>query len=406
METKVTDQPTITSTVAEAAQRAPAQWIDLARSLARRIREEAPAIDRNRRLPAELAAELTKHGFFHMLLPRDLGGYEVDPVTQARVVEEISKADGSAGWCVMIAAQGCCFAGFMPAEESRTVWGNNGIVAGTARPIGRAVWTETPEPGYVVSGRWPFASGSSHATWFAAECMVYDGDAPRLDASGEHVSRMVFVPRESVTVHDVWDTLGLRGTASNDFAIDESAPAFVPAARGFQVLVDPALHPWALYRAFPLIFINHGAQALGVAHAALETAAETAAAKLGWGNIPLTKLPKLQALIAEATALVESAEQYLYGISERLWDLVLAGDDDAQLRARVRLANSNAVTASVRAVDLLHGALATSAIFTKSPLERQFRDLHTASAHVMIGSMTYEAAGRVLLGQEAEFPFF
>jgi alkylation response protein AidB-like acyl-CoA dehydrogenase len=236
--------------------------------------------------------------------------------------------------------------------------------------------------------------------------MVYDGDQPRLDADGEHKSRMAFVPREAVTVHDVWDTLGLRGTATNDFSIDASAPVFVPADRGFQIIVDPPLHPWALYRALPLMFINHGAQALGIARAAIETASQTAASKLGWGNVPLSRVPRIQSIIAEATALVESAAEYFYGTSGRLWQVALAGGDDAQLRARVRLATSNAAAASVRAVDLLHGALATSAIFRRSPLERQFRDIHTAAAHVMIGSLTYEAAGRVLLGDAPDFPFF
>ena len=394
------------SPAGDLAQRTPEQWIERARGFEARIRDAAAQIDRERRVPLDLINELRADGFFHMLLPRDLGGYEVDPATQARVVEAVAKADGSVGWCLMIAAQGCCFAGFLPPEAARTIYANHSITAGTARPIGRAVWTETPEPGYLISGRWPFASGSSHADWFSTESMVYDGDQPRLNANGEHISRVAFVPREKVTVHDVWETLGLRGTASNDFSIDAAGPAFVPADWGFQMLVDEPKHPWALYRAFPLAFINHGAQSLGVARAALETAAETAKTKVGWGNVSLARVPRLQAIIAEATALVESASDYMYGNAEALWRLALAGEDDAQLRARVRLATSNATSASVRAVDMLHGALATSAIFTKSPLERQFRDLHTAAAHVMIGTLTYEAAGRVLLGNEPEFPFF
>ena len=78
----------------------------------------------------------------------------------------------------------------------------------------------------------------------------------------------------------------------------------------------------------------------------------------------------------------------------------------APQRARLRLATSHAAAASVRAVDLVHGALATSSIFTSSALERPFRDLHTAAAHVMIGPMTFEAAGRVLLDRDSQFPFF
>jgi hypothetical protein len=78
----------------------------------------------------------------------------------------------------------------------------------------------------------------------------------------------------------------------------------------------------------------------------------------------------------------------------------------APQRARLRLATSLAAQASVRAVDRVHGALATSSIFVGSPLERPFLDIRTAAAHVMIGPMTFEAAGRVLLGHDPEFPFF
>ena len=381
----------------------PAEYIRAARQLAPRIEKLAPSIDRDRKVPAELVQELLNAGFFHMLLPRSLGGGEVDPVTAARVVEEVSKADGSTGWCIMIASQNLAFAGFLPEPDVEAIWGNGGIVCGTARPIGRAV-ADKHRPGYVVSGRWPFASGSSHATWFAAECMVYDGDEPRLDDKGEQVSRMVFVPRSEVTVHDTWDTLGLRGTASNDFSVEA---AFVPETRGFQMLVSEPRYSWPLYRAFPLMFINHGSQSLGVARGAVATAKQMIAGKRGWGNVPLSELPRIQTAIAEATALVDSAAAYLYDSAQKLWDEAQAGGETGALsRATVRLATSHAVRASGQAVDILQSVMATSAIFAASPLQRQFRDIHTAGAHVMIGSMTYEAAGRVILGNDASFAFF
>lgn len=377
--------------------------LESARRLGSRIRELAPEIEKAGRLPAELVEEMRTAGLFHMLLPRDRGGLEVNPVETSRVVEEVSAADGSAGWCVMIAAQCCGFAGMLSQEDALTIWGKGGIVAGTANPVGRAVWVTGPQRGYRVSGRWGFASGSSHADWFVGESMVFDGDQPRRDAQGNEVSRVLFVPRDEVTVYQTWDTTGLRGTASNDFSIDG---AFVPESRGFQMLVTEPLHPWATYRALPLAFINHGSQALGVARGAIESAMEIASKKRGWGGVPLTDLPRVQAAIAQATALVESASEYLYGTAQRLWDDAVAGKDDPKLRARVRLATSNAATASVQAVDIVHTAAGTASIFATNPLERQFRDIHTAVKHVMIGSMTYEAAGRVLMGKDAEFPFF
>jgi alkylation response protein AidB-like acyl-CoA dehydrogenase len=210
-----------------------------------------------------------------------------------------------------------------------------------------------------------------------------------------------------VTIHDTWDTTGLRGTASNDFSCEN---VFVPEARGAQMLVTPPQHPWPLFRAPALVFTNHGSQALGVARAAIENVAAIGKAKSGYGSdAPMAQSPRLQAPIAEATALVESARHYLYAVTGQLWDALNSGATDeetALLRSRVRLATSNAASASVRAVDLVHAAIGTASLFRKNPIERHFRDIHMAAAHVMIGPLTYEAAGRVELGLEAQFPFF
>jgi alkylation response protein AidB-like acyl-CoA dehydrogenase len=173
------------------------------------------------------------------------------------------------------------------------------------------------------------------------------------------------------------------------------------------MLVTEPVHPWPYYRAMPLAFINHGSQALGVARAAVTTAIETAQEERGWGGVALTEIGGIQTAIAEATALVESGRRFLYGAATELWEDAQSSEQpDPKLSARTRLATSHAATSSLEAVDIVHRALATSSIFESSPLERQFRDIHTAAAHVMIGPMTYEAAGRVELGLEAQFPFF
>jgi alkylation response protein AidB-like acyl-CoA dehydrogenase len=377
-----------------------------ARALAPRIRELAPEIERAGRLPRELVDAMLGAGLFHMVLPRHLGGNEVDPVTAARAVEEVSAADGSAGWCVMIAAQNQGFGGFFETASIHEIWGNGGITCGVARPIGRAVVTNSPAPGYLVSGRWPFASGSSHATFFAGESVIYDGDTPRKDANGNNISVFAVIPRDSVTVYETWDTAGLRGTASNDFSCEN---VFVPLGRAPQMFQGPPVQDWPAYRAFPLLVVNHGSQALGVARGAIETATELAKTKAGYGGVLLKDVARTQFVIAEATALREAASEYLYAATQRLWDAVVAGapeDDTVQLRSRTRLAAAHAARASVQAVDMVYAALGTSAVFKKTPLERHFRDIHTAAAHVMVGTLVMEAAGRVELGMSAEFPFF
>jgi alkylation response protein AidB-like acyl-CoA dehydrogenase len=376
-----------------------AELIERAKALAPAFRARGDEIEAARRLPSDLVAAMREAGLFHLFATVEAGGLECHPVAACQVIEEVSRADGSAGWCVMIAAQNAAISGFVEPTVARGIWGNGGIMAGSARPIGKAT---RDGDGYRVSGRWPLASGSSHATVLAGESVVYEGGEAVRDADGNTPSYFAIVPTEQAVIHDTWYTTGLRGTASNDFSFED---VYVPASH-FVGLGEP-YSSWPMVRSLALMFTSHGAQALGVASAAIETAIAVAKTKIGWGtDRPMTENLRLQGQVAEAVVLVESAREHMLGAAQRLWDALERGEQPGLLNARVRLATSHAATASVRAVDLMHGALATTSIYAKSPLERQFRDIHTAAAHVMVGPLTYEAAGRVEMGLPAGVAFF
>lgn len=377
--------------------------VDLAAGLAPTIRAYGNQIEQERRLPAAVVEMLARAGFFRMAVPRAFGGLETDPVTMARVVEELSAADGSVGWCVSLAYQLGGALAFLPERAAREIFSSPEIVfAGVARPIGRAV---PVDGGYRVSGRWPFASGSSHADWFVGEGLIIDGDELRRGEDGNPVSYAFFFPASDCTTYDTWTAIGLRGTASNDFSVSD---AFVPAERCYPFHQGLPLIDAAMYREKVFWFLGHGSHALGIARAALETVIDMATAKGAFsGRGGLQDQTRLQAQIAEAQALIESGRTYLYSVSGDCWQSATAGSplSDAQ-RAQVRLATSNAARNARMAVDLLHSAAGTAALFSESPLDRQFRDMHTAVAHVMVGAVTYEAAGRVALGLSAGMPFF
>lgn len=365
-------------------------------------RERAAEIDRTRAVPIDLIDSMRRDGLFHLNVPTAIGGQQAHPVTTARVIEEVSAADGSTGWCIMIAAQNAAFSGFAAVEAAQAVWGSSGIVAGVARPIGRAV---PVAGGYRVTGRWPFASGSSHADWFIGECMLYEEGAaePRREPDGGSRSYMALVPRSQVTIHDTWDTIGLRGTASNDFSIDG---VFVPESFAIPMIPEP-WDPWPFFKSLALVFTTHGAQALGLGRAAVDATIEMARSKIGWGTTrPIAEQTRLQHVVAESLVLVEAAREHLHGAIDRHWEASANGEPLGRLNGRVRLATSHAATSSLRAVDLLHRAMSTSSILTKSPLDRLFRDMHAAAAHVMVGPLTYEAAGRVEMGLPAGMAFF
>jgi alkylation response protein AidB-like acyl-CoA dehydrogenase len=173
------------------------------------------------------------------------------------------------------------------------------------------------------------------------------------------------------------------------------------------IIFDEPAMPSPLFHIMPLFAMNHGSHALGIARAALECAKEIAIEKMAYGNkTTIAGERRTQLLVADAAVTIAAARTYLYDLCQAAWDLACDGPTDTLTRSRARLATGHAAKSSVRAVDMLHEALGTASVFAKNPIERQFRDLHTAGAHVMIGTLVYEAAGRAELGLEPDFAFF
>jgi alkylation response protein AidB-like acyl-CoA dehydrogenase len=139
------------------------------------------------------------------------------------VVETVSTVDGATGWCVMIGGCYGQFAGLLPPRAAAEIYGEPGaVVSGTFRPNGVA---RAVAGGYQVSGQWPLASGSSHATWLVGGCRILDGDRPRLTSTGRPDVRLAFFPAVAAVVLDTWHSAGLRGTASHDFIVrDQMVP--------------------------------------------------------------------------------------------------------------------------------------------------------------------------------------
>jgi alkylation response protein AidB-like acyl-CoA dehydrogenase len=372
--------------------------------LAPAVRAARDDAEQQRQTPPALAAEITKAGIYQMYLPRAMGGPETPPLTAFRVVEELSKADGSVGWCAMIATALSLNAGRLPADVGRELAGSPADYrcAGSARPGGK-VWEVAG--GYRVNGRWNFASGIQNANWLYCTCVAMDGDTPRRNASGAPVLRAVWVPRELATIVDTWSTMGMRGTGSQDFTVDH---VFVPAAHSCLPDAAPCeTGPLFNQRAwYVTLWTPSAANALGIARGAIDSLAEIAATEASTMSAHLLRdRPMVQARIGEAEAIVNAARAYVFDAVGRLWDTLRAGSvpTDREI-AQARLALVHAMHSSVRAVDKVFHAAGTNAIYTRLPLERAFRDVHVAVQHAAALPSYFEAAGKMLLGLRPDEP--
>jgi indole-3-acetate monooxygenase len=366
--------------------------------LAPAVRAARDDAERMRQTPPDLAAEITGAGIYQMYLPRSMGGPETPPLIAFRVVEELSKADGSVGWCAMIATALSLNVGRLPAKVGRELAGTPADYrgSGSARPGGRA-W-EVPG-GYRVKGRWNFASGIQNARWLYCTCIMMRDDTPLRTSTGAPLLRAVWVPREAVTIVDTWSVMGMRGTGSQDFVVDD---VFVPASRSVlsdapPVETGPLYHPRAWY---VNLWTPSAANALGIARGAIDSLAEIATTEASTMNANLLRdRPMVQARIAEAEAIVNAARAYVFDAVGTLWNTLGAGKTPSdQQVAQGRLALVHAMHESVRAVDKVFHAAGTNAIYTRLPLERAFRDVHVAVQHAAGLPAYFESAGKVLLG--------
>ena len=241
--------------------------VDAARRLAPELSERALENEQRRTMAPDLIDKMRAAGLFHLGLPAELGGLECDPLTILETIEELSRADGAAGWTASIGNGTTFFAWLEPevAKEivsHRTDFTTAGAFAptGTARPDGADL---------VIDGRWSFVSGCSHADWLFTGVIVTDGDQPRQLPSGRPDYRFAVYPANEATIHDTWHVAGLRGTGSHDVS---TQGVRVPAERTMMPFFEQARFDGPLYRLpFPTLIMSLFAGVpLGIARRALD----------------------------------------------------------------------------------------------------------------------------------------
>ncbi len=372
--------------------------LEVVNLLAPLVEAERSRLDTERALSPTLVDAIVAGGLFRLWLPRRLGGAELDPVPGLQVISALSALDGSVGWTVMVSAAYGLFAGRLPARAARRVFGDRrAVVAGQLAPRGRA---DLLRGRYRASGRWRFASGGTHATWFIAQCVIYRNGGARPRIAGRPEMRLLFVPAEQCRLHDTWHVGGLRGTGSHDYSLKAVE---VPLEYSIDILDDRPTRPEPLYGfpAVPFVEAAVGAVPIGIARGALQTFREMASTQRGSGS-PARRLrehPGVQREVGEAELHLRSAELLLFEAVEAMWQTVRRRERPTlEQRARLRMGCVNAGVSAARAVDIVYNLGGTASIFERNRLERCFRDVHTATQHGALAQKTLELVGRLSLG--------
>jgi alkylation response protein AidB-like acyl-CoA dehydrogenase len=367
-----------------------------ARALAPAIAAASAEIDRRRELPPEIVAELIDNSFFRMLQPRFLGGAELPPMFFAQVTEILAQADASTAWCVC-QNNGCAMsAAYLEPDMAREIFGPaNGILAWG--PPGAPYEAQPVPGGYRITGRWRFASGSHHATWLGAHMRV----------AGTNTVRTMLFTKCSAAMNDIWHTIGLRGTASDEYVVDD---LFVPQNRSIlrdtaaERKVDTALYRFTSNQLYSCGFAGVG---LGIARATINAFLDLPREKVSRGaSRPLRENNVVQSQLAQCEARLRSARAFLHTTWEDAWAHVhQAGEQTQEDRAMIRLASTWAIQQARKVVATLYHAAGSVAVFEDHPFERRLRDIHTVAQQAQGRQLHYETVGQILFGIDQENQF-
>jgi alkylation response protein AidB-like acyl-CoA dehydrogenase len=372
-----------------------------ARELTGSIRAHADAIASARRLPDDLVQSLRASGVFRMPMPESWGGPEMTPRAQTEVVEILSAADPSVGWCVMIGSDAGYYSAFLDEEAGRELYAElDTITAGWLVPAGKA---ELVDGGYVVTGRWSFGSCSLHADVIVGGCLVFEGGEMRTTAAGRPETRVVAAPASSWEILDTWYTTGLAGSGSNDY---EASHLFVPVERTFS-LYEPPARSRPLY-AFPgMFFSNMHGVALGLARRAIDEVCTIAESKVLMPEmIAMRDAPRVRSAIARAEMLLGAARAYTYDTLDAVWaELSASGSLSERNRVALGLSRVNAFRTARDVAQLMLDTAGSQAIYATSPLDRLLRDAITVNQHIVAQERMLEILGGLELTSESPFPF-
>jgi len=361
------------------------------------IAAAAAQIERERRVPEEIIKAIQDAGIFRMLLPREFGGDQVELPVAVAVTTEIARADASAGWQVVVGAGNQYFLGKLGETSMRAAMavGHDVLVRGALAPKG----TARPVPGgYRLTGRWPLASGSYEPAWVPAGFLISGERGPRKLPDGRPDLRLAVLPPDQVTWFDTWDAVGLRGSQSQDFAVDD---VFVAEEWTGSFFADSSIDaPWFRLPPMPTAPL-HAAVVVGALKGMVDdlgSLAETKKPAFGPGQT-LAEDPAFTNRFGERAADVDMLDVANHHVATTFMRMARAGQaPDPRLHA----VNARIHHAATEIANDLIGLAGSTALYMSNDMQRRWRDIRCAAQHVSASLGNYTSLGAFLSGASAQ----
>lgn len=351
--------------------------------------------EKKRKIAPQIIDKLKEFGLFRMGLPKDLGGWEANPVETLKAYEILSAAETSVAWVTWNNHLACTFGRFLNEASMNQIYKNpKDVYANSTRPEGTA---KVVPGGYMVSGRWTLVSGCELADWFVLRCLVLSDDLPTQLGPGAKL-RLMYVPKEHVDIIDTWSVGGLKGTGSHDIEIKET---FVEES--FAVDFESPVAIDTPYSRLPIGCINASgcaAMTLGLLSAAIDELTKMCLDRVTPGkNLDLRDRPTVQTAIAKAKTTLTANRTQLHNAVSVLWaESVEANRFTDEQLADVWAASCEAATAARTMVSEIYAVAGTSSLYTKFRIERIHRDIYAVLQHGIIQPHWMNQAGMAYAG--------
>ena len=363
--------------------------------------------ENNRRISKPVLQKLREAGFLRLFLPKSLGGMEADPLTAAKVVEEVARYNTAAGWSMMVANVSIWWCNRLSEKGIEEIYKNGAdtFIAGAFHPPMKA----TPvQGGYSINGRSPLTSNVHEAQWVFVTAFVMEQNQMKMHNGIPEVIG-VFMNSADCEIIDTWHTFGMKATDSNDVAAND---VFVPSHRSYPLApeFEPNSHYTnPLYR-FPAIGASIASLiapiALAIARNAIQELKALAEKKVPFGSaVSIRERGSVQKKLGMAEAFVQSSRAYLFQTIAECWNKTMAGVRlTLEERAGLLLAVTHTNQTCVQAVDLMYSAAGSSGIYTRNKLAHYFTDAQVIRQHGFSNDSRYETAAQIYFGLQPDLP--
>jgi alkylation response protein AidB-like acyl-CoA dehydrogenase len=372
-----------------------------ARELQTLLDRHGPEMDRRRELVPEVVEALVASDMLRLLLPRSLGGQEIDLIDYAKACEALAWADASTAWFVNQSnVSSATSAAAMPPEAARALFAGprEGLAWGAKHGLSRAIRVEG---GYRLSGTWSFASGGRHTRLLGAHSAVQNPDGSPHIRYGRPDDRSFVFLRSEARIVDDWQVLGLRGTGSDTYTVED---LFVPDAHApARDAPEERREKGPLYTIQSTLLYATGfcSVSLGVGRRLLEAYIALARGKHSRASSNAMAVNNaVQREIGQLEARLSAARAFLHEVALEAYEAAAADRLDLDLRMRLRLATTHGMNEATDVSIACYRAAGTTAILEAQPFERRFRDAMSVSQHLQAMLPHIEMVGRHILGTE------